>query len=676
MSSRLLHLRLWFEGKGLFPRDRLGFITWYFFGLVVLLFALQKLAGRLHWTFGNNLGPWIIFLSAVVIVLFLVVAVRQLSSKLLWRLRNRLIVTYIFIGVIPLALLVALAWGTLYLFAGQVATFIVTSRLESTTKELDASTQTLTRSIAEQINAGRAPKNLSELIPNPGERQICVWLNRQLIVNTSSLAAPALASDYRDLRLPAVVRDGGSFFVRAVSERATARGLLTVVSSVPLGARTLVELDQNLGEVTFFEGENRVPKYNVGAIPPPRRKLDANVGLPADVQVIAWPGGQAVNAAIVVKTRYSKLYEDLFPVALGGLASSIALILVLLAVVLAIFELIALWIGTRLTRSVTGTVNQIYLATTRVNRGDFSHRIPITSNDQLAALATSFNMMTESLEKLLREQQEKQRLENEITIAQEVQAQLFPRHIAQLPTLEVHGFCRPARSVSGDYYDFVPLGSERMVLAVGDVSGKGISAALLMATIHSAVRAYSMEGIPAFRQAQAVAAGPDMALKYEPPVAGTEASPGALLSLLNHQLYHSTPLEKYATLFLAMYDGDTRRLTFSNAGHLPPMLLGEKGSLHRLENGGTVVGLFEDVIYDEGSVQLRRGDIFLAYSDGVTEPENDFGEFGEQRLVELVQENRNLPLHRITEIVTAAVDDWIGAAEQPDDVTLVLARAR
>jgi phosphoserine phosphatase RsbU/P len=325
---------------------------------------------------------------------------------------------------------------------------------------------------------------------------------------------------------------------------------------------------------------------------------------------------------------------------------------------------------------VTGAVGQLYLATTYVNRGDFSHRIPITSNDQLAALAVSFNSMTESIERLLHEQKQKQRLENEISIAQEVQAQLFPRHIAQLPSLEVHGFCRPARSVSGDYYDFLPLGGERLVLAVGDVSGKGISAALLMATIHSAVRAYSMEGIPAFRQAQAVGAGPVLSGKYDPGFPGAEASPGILLSLLNHQLYRSTPLEKYATLFLAMYEGETRRLTFSNAGHLPPILLGENGSVHRLQDGGTVVGLFDHLNYDEGSVQLRRGDIFLAFSDGVTEPENEFGEFGEQRLVELVQENRDLPLDRITYIVTAAVDDWIGAAEQPDDVTLVLARAR
>ena len=119
-----------------------------------------------------------------------------------------------------------------------------------------------------------------------------------------------------------------------------------------------------------------------------------------------------------------------------------------------------------------------------------------------------------------------------------------------------------------------------------------------------------------------------------------------------------------------------RRLTYSNGGHLAAHRSGEDGSLRRLDQGGTVIGLFDRKSYDEVSVQLNSGDIFLAYSDGITEPENDFGEFGEHRLIELVRDNRDLPLARISEIVTAAVDDWIGANEQPDDVTLVLARAR
>ena len=157
---------------------------------------------------------------------------------------------------------------------------------------------------------------------------------------------------------------------------------------------------------------------------------------------------------------------------------------------------------------------------------------------------------------------------------------------------------------------------------------------------------------------------------------GIEVSPGALLGLLNHQLFHSTPPEKYATLFLGVYDGRSRRLTYSNGGHLPPILIGQDGTVRRLEAGGTVVGLFDGMTYEEETVEMNPGEVFLAYSDGVTEPENDFGEFGEQRLIDLVRENRAEALPQISQIVTAAVDTWIGDKEQPDDVTLVLARAR
>jgi sigma-B regulation protein RsbU (phosphoserine phosphatase) len=253
--------------------------------------------------------------------------------------------------------------------------------------------------------------------------------------------------------------------------------------------------------------------------------------------------------------------------------------------------------------------------------------------------------------------------------------------ITQLETLEVHGFCRPARTVSGDYYDFLALNSDRLVLAVGDVSGKGISAALLMATIYAAVRAYSIEDRSllrelTLREAATVGAAGGAGLMLASDSGGTEASPATLLTLLNHQLYESTPAAKYATLFLGTYDGATRRLTYTNGGHLPPILISEDGSSQLLSCGGTVVGLFDNLSFPEATVQLRPGDVLVAYTDGVTEPENDYGEFGEERLIQLVRENRHLPLERITEIVTTAVADWIGDNEQPDDVTLVLARAR
>jgi sigma-B regulation protein RsbU (phosphoserine phosphatase) len=229
----------------------------------------------------------------------------------------------------------------------------------------------------------------------------------------------------------------------------------------------------------------------------------------------------------------------------------------------------------------------------------------------------------------------------------------------------------------------VALNSDRLMVAVGDISGKGISAALLMATIYSAVRAYSIEDVPVLREASVVAGleraagvSGSSALMLASESRGADVSPATLLALLNHQLYESTPAAKYATLFLGIYDGATRRLTYSNGGHLPPILISEDGSSHLLSCGGTVVGLFDNLSFPEATVQLRPGDVLVAYTDGVTEPENDYGEFGEERLIQLVSDNRHLPLERITEIVAAAVTDWIGENEQPDDVTLVLARAR
>jgi len=706
MHSRLLELRVWLEQKGLYPTGKLAFITGYLLALEALLFVLQKTAGAFYRPLRSSLGGWIFFLGLVAIALLLVLAGRFVSSRLLWRMRNRLLVTYVFIGVVPLLLLAGLAGLGFYLFAGQFATYIVTSRLRSQLESLQASNIVIARELANSLDRERTPQMLGDQESRAwNDRQFSAWLDGKLLFDRPvpglKAAAPFLPS-FLPARFPCVVRDQGQLSLSSAETVSSRAGKLVVVSSRPLDPAALLDLSSNLGQITLYASGFKLrqtnqrpfpgvctpaeattpeitagePTFTVGSVPPPARVLDGAVNFPTAIYVVNWRDGDPSEpAGIAVQTRLSRLLGHLFS-SLGYFAPTIELFVVLAAILLVITEGIAWWIGTRLTRSVTGAVAQIYLATTHINRGDFSHRIPISSADQLAALAASFNLMTESLERLMQEQKEKQRLQNEITIAQEVQAQLFPRRITQLPSLEVHGFCRPARSVSGDYYDFLHLGSERLILAVGDVSGKGISAALLMATIHSAVRAYAMEGIPVFRQAQAVGAGRATALKYDPVVPGAEASPGTLLSLLNHQLYHTTPMEKYATLFLAAYDGDDRRLTFSNAGHLPPLLLGESGSIRRLEHGGTVVGLFEEVTYDEGSVQLRPGDIFLAYSDGVTEPENDFGEFGEQRLIELVQENRHLPLSRITELVTAAVDDWIGAAEQPDDVTLVLARAR
>jgi sigma-B regulation protein RsbU (phosphoserine phosphatase) len=573
--------------------------------------------------------------------------------------------------------------------------------------------------------------------PAWGRRQVCAWYGEKPLPlceesKGSGLTLPSgkksaetsSASISSESQFREIVRDRGELHLRVVTILDLGANRLVVITSEPFDKELVGNIAADLGEISLSAstpGASTSPasapaapapglqapstsetkkgaivfrktsqgstitadqqtlhqSFTVGTVPAPAGSMDREIAFFTPLAVVDWTNGDRARAGAVVqvRTRPSVLYGHLFA-ALGQFVEGVEYILFGVGIFFALIELIALIIGTRMTRTVTAAVAQLYDATKHVDRGDFSHRIPVKSADQLSELALSFNSMTASIEKLILEQKEKQRLENELTIAQEVQAQLFPRQISELESLEVHGFCRPARTVSGDYYDFLTASSHKLILAVGDISGKGISAALLMATIHSAVRAYSVESLPQMREPVAVGAvagaGRIMATWPE----GIEISPGALLGLLNHQLYESTPPEKYATLFLGIYDGRSHRLTYSNGGHLPPILIARKGGIRRLEAGGTVIGLFDNMTYEEGSVEMKPGEIFLAYSDGVTEPENDFGEFGEQRLIDLVSDNRNLPLPQISQVVTTAVENWIGDNEQPDDVTLVLARAR
>ena len=423
-----------------------------------------------------------------------------------------------------------------------------------------------------------------------------------------------------------------------------------------------------------------------GAEPPPVNVADLPVRFTSTESVTDWDTGQRDNVLIAVESRPSLLYNQLFGASLSGIITSVLRIAIfVLCLVFAIIELLALWMAIRLSRTITTSVADLYSATQHIDRGDLDYRIGVQRTDQLAELSRSFNTMAGSLKRLLEEQKEKERLQSEISIAQEVQANLFPLHAQGLDTLELHGVCRPARSVSGDYYDFLVFHEEAhsgMVnrretgvgIAIGDISGKGISAALLMATLHSAVRAYrfaseelvysesSVAGLLASREAR----GGDFDELFQ--------SPGRILSLLNRHLYRSTQPEKYATLFLSHYDAGSAMMTYSNAGQLPPLVLSRDGSIRRLDKGGTVVGLMDGMHYEEDRFKMQPGDIMVAYSDGVTEPENDFGEFGEERLMEVVARYRDQPLHVISSQVMQALDAWIGADEQPDDITLVLAR--
>ncbi len=445
----------------------------------------------------------------------------------------------------------------------------------------------------------------------------------------------------------------------------------------PSGGAGQVHLEINGRNVSNIQGHPE--SISGGQLPPKTHFFDVTVSFVAPLQSVFWRTGQVHEALIHVNSRPSLLYERLFITSLQ-VASIIQDILIGIAVFFGVLELIAFIMAVRLNQTITNSISDLYVATQEIDEGNLGHRIAVKRQDQLAALSTSFNEMTASLEELLEEQREKERLQNELEIAHEVQNNLFPRQDVALSMLELHGVCRPARSVSGDYYDFLVFGPSTLGLAIGDISGKGISAALLMATLHSAVRAYQFAGEELITVGTEALLSPSFQMVkngiQEINCGEFFESPGKLLALLNRHLYRSTPPEKYATLFLGHYEGTQSRLTYSNGGQLPPLVLRADHGITRLDKGGTVVGLMDAMSYDEGTVHLRHGDIVIAYSDGVTEPENEFGDFGEERLLEVVGRNRHLPLATISDLVMQALRSWIGTQEQPDDITLVLARQR
>jgi sigma-B regulation protein RsbU (phosphoserine phosphatase) len=681
------------------PSTKLGRTTLWLGGLSILFIALRWITGSAT---GSKLSGWATFVTVVFAFCALWLTFRWATRHLMWRVRHRLIVTYIFIGVIPIGLLLLMAGVGSYLLAGQFATYIAISNLQSELQHLEAANDALAAQLSALEHLGKLNEKIArEFTAVSGEnfpqRTVTVWRGENgFILSTGGVLLEARPTEVPDAikgDFSGFVIDQDSLHLRAV-KRYDAGGLrLTVVSDVPITPELLQWATSRLGSVTLIppdrDGNVQVPpppktgpngrkRVDAGRVPPPANQFDPTFLFYTLFNAVDWENGKSETGALGVVTRSSKLYTLLFAT-LGDKTKFLRYGLLAIAIFFGLIELAALYIATRLSRSMTRSVAELYRATEHVNRGDLTHRIPVRSRDQMATLEQSFNSMTESLAKLVAEQKEKQRLESELAIAYEVQDLLFPHNFAGLSSLEVYGVCHPARSVSGDYYDFIPLGTDRLVLAVGDISGKGISAALLMATVHAFVRAYSLEPgmvLPPLALGVGAFSNGDPRMYYRGDgITQSQLAPGMLMTTLNYQLFRSTPPEKYATMFLGCYDATVRELKYCNAGHLPPIMLRGNGGVSRLETSGTVVGLFDGATYDESTIAMQPGDVFVAFSDGVTEPENESGEFGEERLIELIREHRHQSLSRIGDVITGSVADWIGGAEQPDDVTIVLARA-
>ncbi|HZY62487.1 MAG TPA: PP2C family protein-serine/threonine phosphatase [Edaphobacter sp.] len=696
------------------PTGLAGATIWLALWFCALL-VLHMLPGGL----GSFFGVLEIFAGIALAVVAVALAIQIVRRRMLWSLRSKLVLTYLLIGLAPAVLFVTLVLISAYIAAGQFAIHLADSRLQSILSTMSMAnghrTELIARALDGQSSAEETEERDAAASADAAHMKLRPVL-RAFIDGAPMALEPSLgkipmglppwAAQLKNGTFHGLVLDGGSLYLVAEHQKRLADGrLLSLISSMAVDQDLMNSVADGLGQAMLFPAKvgslteersvtrpvsrstnEKIGKEIVGGLDPKAVNFaDIRVRFPSTTAITDWDSGNSDSVLMEVDSRPSLLYQQLFGASIGGVVSrGIREGLIVLCVVFGLIELLALFMAIRLSRTITASVADLYEATREIDRGVLSHRIGVTRDDQLAELSRSFNKMTGSLQRLLEEQKEKERLQNEISIAQEVQANLFPQHISSLEKFELHGICRPARSVSGDYYDFlifheeanegVPARRETGVgIAIGDISGKGISAALLMATLHSAVRAYrfaseelvysesALQGLLANRNEHG-----DCDELFQ--------SPGRILSLLNRHLFRSTQPEKYATLFLAHYEAASAKLTYSNAGQLPPLVLGRDGGVRRLDQGGTVVGLMDGMHYVEDSLQMQPGDILVAYSDGVTEPENDFGEFGEARLMEVVRRYRDYPLPVISSQVMQALDAWIGAEEQPDDITLVLAR--
>jgi len=380
--------------------------------------------------------------------------------------------------------------------------------------------------------------------------------------------------------------------------------------------------------------------------------------LPSPIEYRDWGTGAAGTLTITMSLSVAELYDRISSA--GGsvgrrVGQGLLLVLFTIGALFLIIQVVALIAGLALAKSITGSVHELFVGTERVRQGDFTHKIAVTTDDQLGELAVSFNSMTASIEDLLVQAAEKKRLEEDLRIAHEIQMSLLPQGPLHMPGLSVTALCVPAREVGGDYHDFLPLDDHRVGVLIADVSGKGTSAALYMAELKGLMLSLSE----------------------------IHSSPRELLIAANRIIAHHLDARSFITMIYAVVDLRKRIMTWARAGHTPLIYVPGAGvgarDVRILVPDGMVVGLkldhgemFERLLQEE-TIALQPGDLYLFFTDGISEAMNIHDDcFGESRLGALVQAHAHLPSTELRERVLREIAAFVGDAPQHDDMTMIL----
>ncbi len=616
---------------------------------------------------------WISWLLGGAWLLSLVVVRNR--QAFLWRVRRKLLLSYVFFGVVPVALIMAFVLAAAVLLYVTVAAYVF--------RETYADSVRVVRDIAETsaVEIGRTPtlaaSGLERRYENvraryPGLSLALVPVDATSGPDAPPLVAGAWAHTAAPGTAPAWVVDRGGFSgTLLIIGTADAPGRLIIRAAVPTSDGTRVAVADLPVDAAFVSEVLLETGVEMGAfsargcgstdtVAP--RSADDSWSLfretVAFLDCTQWLDGTSGRLSINLVAPVADVYSHLAELSASGSgptltdwASVLLQLLWLLGVLFLIIQGSAVVMGALLAKSITSAVHELFEGTERVRVGDFAHRIRIESRDQLGALAGSFNRMSESIEHLLHVQREKQRLDDELRIAREIQKSLLPVHPPVMAGLDIADLCEPAREVGGDYYDFFELGPRQLGVMIADVSGKGTSAALYMAELKGIMLALSR----------------------------TDRSPRNVLIRVNKLLAGHLDNRSFITMTYAVIDLERSTVTVARAGHTP-MIVASRAQADVVMPDGMVLGirlpdaetLFEDVLV-ERELPIAPGDVLVLYTDGVTEATDGVGEmFGEEGLVRVIASQQELTAAGIRERVVREVRAFVGTTEAHDDMTMVV----
>ena len=632
--------------------------------------------------------------------------------RLLWRVRRKLIISYLFVGVVPVLLV-----GTFFILVGLLLFFNVSSYLvQARLTDLEGQAQALARAAALELGGSGTdspqavllrryavvqalfPEASMALVPTLGDppcglddagraQEVAPSPQRPIFIGPWAHVEPPRS-------VPRWVSCAG-FTGRLLYEPVAGRDARLLVRAVAFPGQTppawavVLDLPVNAALVERLRADTGIEVGGVSLVTAgtadPAQPLPGRVGIPETAGTAALPGSGAApgeargtlfaTVAILDFTDWTRGREGQIALSMGVNAADMyarlaaaqgrhsrfgRFLLLLLALVGGLFlviEAVALATGLALARSITGSVHELFEGTERVRRGDFSHKIGVVARDQLGELADSFNSMTGSIQDLLREMENKRRLEEELRIARAIQMSLLPHGALSMPGLSVAAVCVPAREVGGDYYDFLPLDGQRVGVLIADVAGKGASAALYMAVLKGVVLGLSE----------------------------AHRSPRQLMIHANRIVSASLDNRSFITMTYAVIDAAARTMTYARAGHTPLIRVpgGENGGRRAevLTPSGMVLGLrvdggerFERLL-EEVTVPLSTGDLLVFFTDGISEAMNEQADcFGEHRLTRLIEEHGHLASEELRERILREIQAFVGGAAQHDDMTMILVK--